>query len=192
MFYEYGVNSCTRAISCSTMVWVLINNIGCFLLKPVSVVLWYRWRLLCWCRYYSLECFINCHKLFALKGLKLRSLKKNVTSFIIWSCKTLVWRWHWKWERRAQWRRHRYDVAPCVFFYFLPLFGVKLSVVIGRFFEASGDTNSGIDGGVTLGGGKKFEVEEVVDLEESAGDVSFGSECLVIFVFCRCSFLDVG
>lgn len=68
------------------------------------------------------------------------------------------------------------------FFYFLPLFGVKLSVVIGRFFEASGDTNSGIDGGVTLGGGKKFEVEEVVDLEESAGDVSFGSECLVIFV----------
>lgn len=69
-----------------------------------------------------------------------------------------------------------------VFFYFLPLFDVKLSVVIGRFFEASGDTNSGIDGGVTLGGGKKFEVEEVVDLEESAGDVSFGSECLVIFV----------
>lgn len=116
MFYEYGVNSCTRAISCSTMVWVLINNIGCFLLKPVSVVLWYRWRLLCWCRYYSLECFINCHKLFALKGLKLRSLKKNVTSFIIWSCKTFVWRWHWKRERRAQWRRHRYDVAPCVFF----------------------------------------------------------------------------
>lgn len=42
-----------------------------------------------------------------------------------------------------------------VFFYFLPLFDVKLSVVIGRFFEASGDTNSGIDGGVTLGGGKK-------------------------------------
>lgn len=69
-----------------------------------------------------------------------------------------------------------------VFFYFLPLFDVKLSVVIGRFFEASGDTNSGIDGGVTLGGGQKFEVEEVVDLEESAGDVSFGSECLVIFV----------
>lgn len=58
-----------------------------------------------------------------------------------------------------------------VFFYFLPLFGVKLSVVIGRFFEASGDTNSGIDGGVTLGGGKKFEVEEVVDLEESAGNL---------------------
>lgn len=78
------------------------------------------------------------------------------------------------------------------FFYFLPLFDVKLSVVIGRFFEALGDTNSGIDGGVTLGGGKKFEVEEVVDLEESAGDVSFGSECLVIFVFCRCSVLDVG
>lgn len=68
------------------------------------------------------------------------------------------------------------------FFNFLPLFDVKLSVVIGRFFEASGDTNSGIDGGVTLGGGKKFEVEEVVDLEESAGDGSFGSICLVIFV----------
>lgn len=47
-----------------------------------------------------------------------------------------------------------------------------------------------IDGGVTLGGGKKFEVEEVVDIEESAGDVSFGSECLVIFL-CRCSVLDV-
>lgn len=118
MFYEYGVNSCTLAISCSTMVWVLINIIGCFLLKPVSVVLWYRWRLLCWCKYYSLECFINCNKLFALKGLKFRSLKKNVTSFISWSCKTLVWRWHWKRERRAQWRRHRYDVAPCVFFLF--------------------------------------------------------------------------
>lgn len=54
------------------------------------------------------------------------------------------------------------------FFYFLPLFSVKQSVVIGRFFEASGDTNSGIDGGVTLGGGKKLEVEEVVDIEESA------------------------
>lgn len=32
------------------------------------------------------------------------------------------------------------------------------------------------------GRGEKMEVEEVVDLEESAGDVSFGSECLVIFV----------
>lgn len=83
MFYEYGVNSCTRAISCCTMVWVLVNIIGCFLLKPVSVVLWYRWRLLCWCRYYSLECFINCNKLFALNGLKFRSLKKNVTSYML-------------------------------------------------------------------------------------------------------------
>lgn len=62
------------------------------------------------------------------------------------------------------------------------LFDVKLLVVIGCFFEVLGDINFGIDGGVILGGGKKFEVEEVVDLEELVGDVSFGSECLVIFV----------
>lgn len=64
------------------------------------------------------------------------------------------------------------DMMWCfVFFYFLLLFGVKQLVVIGCFFEVLGDINFGIDGGVILGGGKKFEVEEVVDLEELVGNL---------------------
>lgn len=58
------------------------------------------------------------------------------------------------------------------------LVGVRLSVVLGRFFEATGDINSGDDGGVTLGKGR--EGEEDVDTGEAVDDVGFGSERLGI------------
>lgn len=55
---------------------------------------------------------------------------------------------------------------------------------------ATGDINSGDDGGLTLGDGR--EGEEDVDIGEAAEDIGFGIGCLGVLAFGSCSFLVVG